>query len=584
MPSSVVDTTALLAIDIGTASTRVLLFDVVNGHYRFVISASAPTTAGAPFFDVSEGIRHAIEEMEGLIGRPLIGNDENLIMPSMTDNSGIDMVVSTMSAGKPIKVVAVGLLEDITLASARRLAATTYAKIVDVVNLNDRRKMSDRINAIMRVQPDLIIVAGGTDNGASKSVLGLIETIGLANYLIPKSQTPHVLFAGNKELQKEVHSSLGRAGNLHIAPNIRPTLETEDLSPAQKEMSAIYKDIRRHQTSGIDELLSWSNNNLLATSTAFGRIIRFLSKKYDPNKGVLGVDIGSKTTTVASAFNGEESLKAFPYLGVGVGIIGTRKRSKLQNITRWFSQDIPDTVVENYIYNKTIHPHTIPVTKEELAIEQAIARQALRLAVRYALPDFPQDIPRPASHLLPWFEPIIATGSVISKAPSPGQSLLMLLDGLQPTGVSTITIDQNNITAALGAASQVTPLLTVQIIESNIFFNLGTVIAPVGNASYETPVLRIKMTSQAGAETIREVKYGTIEVLPVKMGERVKLHLRPLHNFDVGMGAAGKAGEVQAVGGAMGIIIDARGRPLQLSSDANRRKRLLRRWNQALRH
>lgn len=111
------------------------------------------------------------------------------------------------------------------------------------------------------------------------------------------------------------------------------------------------------------------------------------------------------------------------------------------------------------------------------------------------------------------------------------------------------------------------PLLAVQVIETNTFLNLGTVIAPVGNARYGTPILRVKMTNQSGAETVREVKYGTIEILPVKMGEKVRLHVRPLRNFDIGMGEAGKAGEVQAEGGVLGIVIDARGRPLRLSED-----------------
>jgi len=296
----------------------------------------------------------------------------------------------------------------------------------------------------------------------------------------------------------------------------------------------------------MDELLSWSGNNFIPTATAFERIIRFLSKRYDPDKGVLGVDIGSQTTTIAAAFNGNGTVKVFPYLGVGIGSLGTLKKSKLENITRWLSREIADDIVQNYIYNKAIHPHSIPVSQEELAIEQALARQALRLAVRRSLSDFPQDIPRPASNLLPLFEPIVAAGSVISKAPTFGQALLMLLDGLQPTGITTIAVDQNNIASALGAVSKVNPLLAVQVIETNTFLNLGTVIAPVGNARYGTPILRVKMTNQSGAETVREVKYGTIEILPVKMGEKVRLHVRPLRNFDIGMGEAGKAGEVQA--------------------------------------
>ncbi len=582
MATSTINTGSLLAIDIGTASTRALLFDVVSGHYRFLASGTAPSTVVAPFFNVGEGVRRAIDNLAKATGRRLIGSDENLIMPGLADNSGVDALVATMSAGKPLKVVAVGLLEDITLASARHLAATTYAQVVDVIKLNDRRQTSDRINTIMQIRPDLVIVAGGTDDGASQSVLDLIEAIGLASYLSPETQSPHILFAGNQEIQTEVRSVLEGVGKLHIAPNIRPTLNLETISPAQRELTAIYKRVRNAQIGGIGDLLSWSGDNLTPTAVAFSRVIRFLSKKYDPDKGVLGVDVGSQSTTVAAAFDGKETLRVYPYLGVGTGSVRTLQKSKLDGIIRWLPFDTSNDAVQDYIYNKEIHPHSLPVTRKELAIEQALARQALLLAVRRSLPDFPAGSARPAPDLLPWVEPIIATGSVFSKAPSPGQALLMLLDGIQPTGVTTIVVDQNNLSSALGAAARINPLLTVQVIESSTFLNLGTIIAPVGYARFGTPILRVRMTNRAGVETTRKVRYGMIEVLPVKMGEKVKLHLRPLHQFDVGMGGPGKAGEVTAVGGAAGIVIDARGRPLRLSQDPKRRKHLTRKWYHAL--
>lgn len=582
MATSIINTDSLLAVDIGTTSTRALLFDVVNGQYRFLASGEAPSTFGAPFFNIGEGLQRAMDNLTKVTGRRLIGSDENLIMPGLPDNSGVDALVATMSAGEPLKVVAVGLLKDITLASARNLVATTYAQVVDVINLNDRRQTTDRINTIIQIRPDVVVVAGGTDDGASQSVLELIEAIGLASYLAPENQAPHILFAGNQKIQDQVRSSMDGVGKLHIAPNIRPSLDHEVISPAQDELTAIYKQFRQTQIGGVGDLLSWSGNQLTPTAGAFARVIRFLSKKYDPDKGVLGVDIGSQNTTVVAAFDGVETLRVYPYIGVGTGSVNTLRKGTLEEITRWLPFATSEDAVRDYIYNKRIYPNSLPVTKKELAIEHALARQAIRLAVEHALPDFPAGNPRLASNLLPSVEPIIAAGSVISKAPTPGQALFMLLDGLQPIGVTTVVVDQNNLSAALGAAARINPLLAVQVIESSTFLNLGTIIAPVGHACFGTPVLRVRMTNVAGSKTTREIKYGMIETLPVRRGERVKLHLRPLHQFDVGMGGPGKAGEVQAVGGATGIVIDARGRPLQFSQDTKRRIQLAKRWYQNL--
>src|SRR4030067_215576 len=103
---------------------------------------------------------------------------------------------------------------------------TTYGKVVEVISLNDRRKQDARINAIMRARPDLIIAAGGIENGATQAVLRMLEAVGLACYLLPEDQRPDVLFVGNQALKKEVKSTLERVAPLYFAPNIRPTLET----------------------------------------------------------------------------------------------------------------------------------------------------------------------------------------------------------------------------------------------------------------------------------------------------------------------------------------------------------------------
>ena len=60
MPASLVQTESVLAIEVGAAVTRVVLFDVVEGQYRFVASGQAPSTAEAPFLDIGIGVREAI--------------------------------------------------------------------------------------------------------------------------------------------------------------------------------------------------------------------------------------------------------------------------------------------------------------------------------------------------------------------------------------------------------------------------------------------------------------------------------------------------------------------------------------------
>jgi len=570
MTTSPMDTTNLsaksaLAVDIGTTITRSLLFDVVSGRYRLIGVGTAQTTAGSPKFDVTEGIWRSMEELQYFTGRTIL-DEEGVIIPSTQDNQGADIMVATMSAGNPISVVTVGLLDNVSLENARQLAQTSYTNIVSEISLNDRRTATDRINLLTKKRPDLIIISGGTNNGATQSLLSILESIGLSSYLMEESQRPHILFTGNEKLQDEVKTGLEKISKLHITPNIQPVLGYTNFSPAQKELNEIYNEVRRRQSGGLREVLSWTDGYLTSTASALGRVIRFLSEKYEPEKGVLGVDIGADNTILAAAFHGEETLRVFPNTGVGGGAAGVLERSSLADIKRWLPVKMSDNLVRDYIYNKSAYPNAIPTEEDHLEIELAVAKQALRQAALDTIPSLEKQIDS-MGILMPAVEPIIGAGRILTEAPQRYQSLSVLLDGLQPTGVTTLALDQNTVLPGLGALAEINPLMTVQVIESNTFLNLGTIIAPIGVARPGTPVLRIRLYREDGRMVTRDVKFGSLTILPVAMGEKVSLHLRPLHRFDIGMGGPGKAGKVNAVGGVLGIIVDTRGRPLQFDPD-----------------
>jgi uncharacterized protein (TIGR01319 family) len=557
---------SVIAVDIGSTITRASFFDVVSGRYRFLAAGTAPTTAGAPVFDVTEGIWRALEELQFITSRTFLSEKDGVIIPSTKDNQGTDIMVATMSAGDPLTVVTVGLLDNVSLQNAQNLARTTYAKVIAEICLNDRRTPTDRINLLASKKPDVIIITGGTNNGASLSLLSMVESIGLSSFMLEESLRPVILFAGNEELQEEVKAGLSKITMLKVVPNIQPALGISQILPAQKELNEIYKEIRKKQTGGIREVVSWTEGYFTSTASGLGRMIRFLSQKYEPEKGVMGVDIGSESTVLAAAFHGEETLRVFPGLGVGGGAAGVLEKSSLDEIKRWMALEIPDQEMKNYIYNKSVYPASLPTTESHLEIEIALAKQALWIATNNIIPSLEKHSRR-SDTLLPAIEPIIGSGRILTEAPNITQTVSILLDGIQPVGVTTLALDQNGLLSSLGAIAEINPLITVQVIESNTFLNLGTIIAPVGNARPGMTVLRVRMLREDGRSITRDVKYGTLTLLPADIGEKVSLHLRPLHRFDIGMGGPGKAGKVNAIGGVLGIVIDARGRPLQFSPD-----------------
>lgn len=578
MPTSLVDGNSLLAVDVGAANTRAVLFDVVEGEYRFVASGTAPSTAEAPFKDVIEGVRNAIENLQAVLGRSLLDGSRDLITPCQANGSGVDSLVVTLSAGPTIRTVVVGLLKDVSLESARRLSESTYSRIVETFGLNDRRKPDQQIDAVLRARPDLVVITGGTDGGASRSIKKLLEPIGLAGFLMPPEKRPAVLFAGNQRMEESVKGLLAsQTSSLHFSPNVRPSLDTEDLEPAQRELARMFVNIRKHQIKGVELLDLWSGGHILPTGYATGRMVRFLARTNETDKGILSVDIGSSATVISAGFKTKSTLNIYPQFGLGENLTGILNYTTLDDILRWSALDISSGVLRDYLYQKSLYPSSISATKEDLAMSQAIARQSLYLAMQSARRDFPRNITSIKPTLTPLFELILAGGAALSDASRPGQSLLLLLDSLQPVGVTSVVLDQNNLLPLLGAAASQNNILPVQVIVSGAFLSAGTVVSPVVSANYGTPVLRAKLTYRNGSESRVDLKYGSIEVLPLSSGETAELNIQCLHGADVGFGP-GRSGTISVSGGALGVVFDGRGRPLNLPADGVRRRELIKKW------
>jgi MutL-like protein len=579
MPASLVQNESILAIDVGATVTRAVMFDVVEGQYRFIASGQAASTAEAPFRDIGIGVREAILNLQNIIGATLLGaQDNNLIAPSQPDGSGVDAVVATLSAGPTVKTVVVGLLSDVSVQSARRLAESTYSRVVETLDLSDHRRQDQQMDSILRSRPDLVVLAGGTDGGASRSIQKMLEAVGLACYLMPLEKRPMVLYAGNQKLANDVQEMLGgHAGKLQISYNVRPSLEIEDLAPASHELASLVMKLRQRQIKGIDELNLWSAGIILPTAYARGRMIRFLSKLYDSTRGLLSVNVGASATSVAAGFAGELISGVYPQFGLGENLAGILQYTEVEDIMRWLQLDISPNTLREYLFQKSLYPSAIPATLDEQAITQAIARQALYLSVRTAQKDFPANARATRTGLMPPLDLIIGGGGAVSDGTSLGQSLLLLLDGIQPVGILPVLLDQNNLLPLLGAASSRNHYLPVQVIESGAFIGLGTVVSVIASANYGDQVLRAKLTYSDGTEARAEVKFGGLEILPLPTGESARLSLQPLRRSDAGLGP-GKSGSITVTGGALGVIIDARGRPLQLPSDPVRRRELIKKW------
>ncbi len=571
MTTSLVDAESLLAIDIGSIHTRALLFDVVDGQYRFIGASRSASTLQAPFFDISEGIHQALVNLQEITAR-LFLEESRLVLPGRRDGVGVDQLVLSYSAGPAIKTVIMGLLEDVSLESARRLAESTHLQVVDAIGMNDRRKAEMQIDALIQAEPDLMIIAGGTDRGATRSLARIVDLVALALQIVQREKRPEIIFAGNQALAKQIRDVLNRYTDVLLAPNIRPAIDHEHLSPARQVLAEATRHIRSRQLGGLQSYASICATEPSPTSLAFGRMIRFLSQINNPNKGVLGIDVGAGSTTIAGAKEGEMDVSVLP-IGLGGGLARALEQFSMSQILRWLPVHIPEDVVQDYLWHKNLYPGSVPATQEALAIEQAVTREILIHALSHHFNRYPA---APAG-----FEPVLASGLGLTQT-SPGQNLLLLLDSLQPTGVTTFVLDPYGLTTALGAAAPANSMLPVQVVESNAYLNLGTVISPLSNAKYGTPILRVKVEYEIGEPVSLDVRQGGITMLPIQPGQSARIHLQPLRALTIDPARKVNTRSFKILGGACGAVIDARGRPLLLPADAARRRDMFKKWTLSL--
>jgi uncharacterized protein (TIGR01319 family) len=574
------ETGAILAIDVGTVYTRAILLDTVDGIYRFVARAEAPTTADAPWNNIMEGVLRVLHDLSAATGRQLLNERDELIMPERDDFYGVSKFVATSSAGKPIKAVLVGLVPDVSLSSGKRAADSTYLKLTDTFSLADSRTEDQRIDALLTAKPDLILIVGGTDGGAVHSMRRQINTIALACSLMEEFSRPTVLYAGNRDLREEVTEKLREEAGVRLllADNVRPELNTERLDSAQSQLASLYHTQKSNNTPGFAQLGGWTDEGIYPTAHGFSRMVRLLGGL--ENRDVLGFDVGSNATTVAASIKGSHYLNVFGQLGIGHSAKELLNQIRPENLTRWLTYEPKSTdEVIDYVWNKWLFPYTVPTTERELEIEYAMAREVVRNAVLNARQGWREVRQR---GLLPPFETILLSGMTLSHTPHYGWSALIALDALMPVGVTRLLLDLYGMAAALGAIAPISPRAVVQTLDTGAFIDLGTVLSISGRARQGEIVLRgmLRLEDSATGEPF-EIRYGTLARLPLSYGTRAELTLHPRRSeIEVAGGRIPR--RLTVTGGELGLIVDARGRPWRFPRNPEQRREMLRKWQQAL--
>lgn len=600
------DIKVIVATDCGSTTTKAILIEHVNGEYRLIVRGEAPTTVEAPFEDVTMGVLNAVAEVEELSDRKILDENGRIITPS-NGKEGTDVYISTSSAGGGLQMMVAGVVRSMTAESAERAALGAGAIVMDVIASNDKRLPHQQIERIRHLRPDMILLSGGIDGGTTTHVVEIAELISAADprpRLGSSYQLP-VIYAGNVNARGAVENTLKKKVDLKTVENLRPVLERENLGPAREEIHELFMEHVMAQAPGYKKLMSWTDAPIMPTPGAVGLIIQTIAEKYGIE--AVGVDIGGATTDVFSVFRPDEKTPVFnrtvsANLGMSYSVSNVFAEATLPMVMRWVPFEMDERDLRNRVKNKMIRPTTIPQSMEELIFEQAIAKEALRLAFiqhksfatvlkgiqqqRTIADAFAQSSSGATIVNMMSLDMLIGSGGVLSHAPRRQQSALMMIDAFMPEGVTRLAVDSIFMMPQLGVLTEVQPQAATEVFEKDCLIHLGTCIAPAGQTKKPGPILKYTIELPTGTETgsldYLEMKRFDLGIQENGLPQICKVILEPERGFDCGNGKGHKV-EKEIHGGVVGVILDGRGRPFDLSTlPEKERVAYLKKWMKEL--
>lgn len=584
----------VLVTDCGSTTTKALLFEKTPSGWRQTCRGEAPTTVEEPVADVTVGALNAFTEVQEVSGRRFLsGSRSSPFVPTgPIPTEGIDLYLSTSSAGGGLQMLVAGVVKEMTTESAERAALGAGAIVMDAISADDGRQEYERIERVRHLRPDIVLLTGGVDGGSRTHVVEVAEMLVAAAPRPRFGETLRlpIIYAGNRDAADDVRAILDRFAQVSVVPNVRPTLEEENLGPAREAIHEFFLSHVMSHSPGYGELLRWTPVPIMPTPAAVGLMVERYAARNGRN--VVCVDIGGATTDVFSVFRDRSGRPVFnrtvsANLGMSYSVANVLVEAGVDAIRRWLTEPLGACDVRDRLRNKMIRPTSIPQTVEDLHLEQAVCREALRLSLehhrslavglsgaqqRRGIADiFEQGATRYELVDLMDLDVVIGSGGVLSHAPDRLSAALMLLDGFELRGVTQVTVDSIFMLPHLGVFSSIHPTAAEEIFLKDCIVNVAHTVVPVfpAKSRLSGQVARVSFDGR----DVGVVQRGEVTLVRDIAGRSGSLRVEPVSSaVNVGAGP-GRVWERAVEIGQCGVILDGRNRPIERPADVFERCR-----------
>lgn len=529
-----VDTELAVLVDVGSAWVKAGVIGRVRDRWRLVTHVSQPTAWGA-----AELQRGLVERLAAVGDARLADRWDELLARANR--------IECHTARNPGRLAVVAVSREVSGSSARRAAEVAGWQVVELVTLDDGRTLAERLAKLQAAEVDAWLLAGGFDDGASPRALEAAALVASAR--LPDSGP--VVWAGARALAGEV-VSLFESGAASVVANPRPDARREDPGPLREHLQAVLR-----------EVVATEDENHLA-SIALPRAISTIAA--DGGLRVLGVDVGARGAVhVVAEPDGTREVRVYSTGGLaGAALVpGAAAR-----VARLAGDAGDDAAVADLLQTLRARPATLPQTAEELSATQTAARMLIAGMVDDGPPE-PVDL-------------LIGAGRTIAAAPHPAQAARMLLDGVRPLGVTQLAIDAAAVLGPLGSLSDDEIREGITLLAEDLLVPLGTSVVCRGG---DPGQLAMRVTvHRPGWPTPApiELRTGQLEVVPLVAGQEAELLIETGPGISLGASRRSPRIEARATGGAVGLILDARGVPIALPRRGDDRRAVLAGWRDAL--
>ena len=349
--------TAALLIDFGSTYTKLRAVDI-EGR-RLIGAGQGPSTVST---DINVGLRAALADLERRIGQ----------LPKFRYR------LASSSAAGGLRMVTIGLVRELTAEAARQAALGAGAKLVGTFAY---RLTSSDIESILKLQPDIVLLAGGTDGGNMEVVLHNAAALAKSALACP------IVYAGNRAAKDEAQRLLSKQF-LICTQNVMPELNELDIDPARDAIRQVFIERIVH-AKGIDRAAAEFDAVVMPTPAAVLEGARLLAD--GGLESVLVVDPGGATTDVHSVASGEPAPGVVPQglpeprvkrtvegdLGMRHSAAAVVEAAGIASIAA--DSGLTESDIENLLRNLKVQD--LPESAKEKAFDRALARAAIGIAV-----------------------------------------------------------------------------------------------------------------------------------------------------------------------------------------------------------